>query len=79
MDPAAIEALIEDQIPDAEATVRTRSDHPEDDHYEATVIAPAFEGCSLVEQHELVYGALEGHMTKDIHALELTTRSPDQA
>lgn len=76
MDAARIEALIREHLPDADVTVTTRSDLPEDDHYEALVVSPAFADKSLVEQHQLVYDALGDHMTRDIHALELTTYTP---
>ena len=42
------------------------------DHFEVRVRAAAFGGKSLVEQHQLVYGALGGLMT-EIHALSLHT------
>ncbi|MXR19373.1 BolA/IbaG family iron-sulfur metabolism protein [Halobacterium sp. PCN9] len=71
-----IEALIEDAIPDAEATVtRMRGEH-DDDHLAATVVSPAFEGERLVQQHEMVYDALDEHMTEEIHALDLSTYTP---
>lgn len=79
MDADRIAELIADALPDAAVEVGTRTDHPEDDHYEATVVSPAFAEKSLVEQHQLVYDALEGHMTTDIHALELKTFAPDEA
>ncbi|MGB9965819.1 BolA family protein [Halobacterium hubeiense] len=73
---ADVEAIIEDEIPDAEATVtRMRGEH-DDDHLAATVVSPAFEGKRLVQQHQLVYDALDEHMTTDIHALELSTYTP---
>ncbi|GGL56484.1 BolA family protein [Halocalculus aciditolerans] len=73
-----IEALIEDGIEDAEADVfRTRGPH-DDDHLGATVVSPAFDGLSLVQQHQLVYDALGEHMTTDIHALELSTYTPEE-
>jgi len=76
MHPEQVERLIEDGIEDAEATVsRARGQH-DDDHLAAEVVSPAFEGVPLVQQHEMVYDALEGHMTTDIHALELTTQTP---
>ena len=78
MDPKEIERIIEAAIPDATATVTTRSGMPDDDHYEATVVAPVFADHSLVDQHKLVYDALGAHMTRDIHALDLTTRTPDE-
>jgi stress-induced morphogen len=79
MDLSAIEARIEDGIEDADATVtRARGDH-DDDHLAATVISPAFEGERLVAQHQLVYDALGDLMTDEIHALELSTYTPENA
>lgn len=76
MDLEAVEELIESEIADADATVTDpRNDG---DHLAAVVVAAAFEGKSLVEQHELVYDALGDHMTTDIHALELKTYTPDE-
>ena len=47
------------------------------DHFQATVIAERFRGVSRVEQHKLVYAALDGDMgDHSIHALALTTRAP---
>lgn len=80
MEPDEIERIIESKIPDAEATVtrpRVHDDEQEDAHYAAVVVSPAFEGETLVSQHQRVYDALEGHMTTDIHALELKTYTPE--
>jgi len=46
------------------------------DHFQATVIASAFDGKSRLEQHKLVYAALGELMDGAIHALALTTRAP---
>ncbi|MEF8812583.1 MAG: BolA family protein [Halovenus sp.] len=77
MDTDAIEELIEAEIPDAEATVTTPRGADDDEHFAATVVSPAFEGESLLDQHEMVYDALGDHMTEDIHALELSTETPE--
>jgi stress-induced morphogen len=77
MDTEEIERIIEANIPEATATVTRPRGLDEDDHYAATVVSPAFEGESLLDQHELVYDALGDRMTTDIHALELDTRTPD--
>jgi stress-induced morphogen len=42
------------------------------DHFDVRVRAAAFAGKTLVEQHQLVYGALGGLMPQ-IHALSLRT------
>lgn len=79
METQEIEALIEAEIADADATVtrpRSVDENHEDAHFAADVISPAFEGKSLVEQHQMVYDALGDRMTNEIHALEITTRTP---
>lgn len=78
MDTADVEALIESHIADAEATVTRPRGRDDDDHLAAVVVSPAFEGETLVSQHQHVYDALEGHMTTDIHALELKTYTPSE-
>ncbi len=45
------------------------------DHFDVEVIAEAFAGKPLVEQHRMVYGAL-GELMPRIHALALRTRTP---
>jgi stress-induced morphogen len=81
MDTNEVERRIEAGIPDAEASVtlpRVPDENHEDAHFAAVVVSPAFDGKSLVEQHELVYDALGEAMTGDIHALELKTYTPDE-
>ena len=46
-----------------------------EDHLQALVVTPAFEGKSRVEQHQMVYAALGELMNGPIHALALTTRA----
>lgn len=78
MDPTAVEDLIEEALPDAHARVTTPRPN-DDDHLAAAVVSPAFEGESLVDQHSLVYDAVDEHLTTDIHALKVTTYTPEQA
>ncbi len=77
MTPEEVEARIEAKLEDCEATVEKARGEHDDDHLRATVVSPAFEGRSLVDQHQLVYDALGDAMTTEIHALELTTRTRD--
>jgi len=79
MDTEEIERLIESEIPDATADVFNPRGPEDDDHLAAVVVSPAFEGESLVDQHQMVYDALGERMTTDIHALELKTYTPEQA
>jgi stress-induced morphogen len=77
MDPAEIETLIKASIPDAKVTIEDlRGDG---DHYAAYVISTAFKGKSRVQQHQMVYKALQGRMGTELHALALQTSAPPDA
>lgn len=78
MKPADVEDVIESNLEECEATVTHARDEHDEDHLAATVVSPAFEGQPLVQQHQQVYDALDDHMTTDIHALELSTYTPDE-
>ena len=43
------------------------------DHYLAHVVADAFAGKTRVQQHQMVYQALQGRMGEELHALALQT------
>ena len=47
-------------------------------HFEATIVATAFEGKRMVQQHQLVYAALGDRMKAEIHALGMKTFTPAQ-
>jgi stress-induced morphogen len=79
MDHEDVAALIEEGIPEATATVSRPRGVDDDDHLAAEVVSPAFEGESVLDRHEMVYDALGEHMTTDIHAVELTTKTPEEA
>jgi stress-induced morphogen len=69
-----IERLIREHIPDAEVIIRDLAG--DGDHYAATVISESFRGKSRVQQHQMVYDALKGHMGGVLHALALKTQAP---
>jgi stress-induced morphogen len=71
MEKAEIEALIREALPDAEVEIKDLAG--DGDHYAATVKSAAFKGKTRVQQHQLVYGALQGRMGGVLHALALTT------
>ncbi len=74
MEAAEIERLIRDAFPDARIEI---SDLAGDgDHYSATVVSDAFRGKNRVQQHQMVYAALQGRMGGELHALALTTSVP---
>ena len=74
MDATEIEKLIKEGIADAQVTIEDlRGD---DDHYAAMVVSAEFEGKSRVQQHQMVYRALQGRMGGQLHALALQTAVP---
>jgi stress-induced morphogen len=74
MQAAEIERLIKAALPDAAVEIRDLAGDGE--HYAATVISPVFRGKSRVQQHQIVYQALQGRMGGELHALALTTAAP---
>jgi stress-induced morphogen len=75
MDAAEIEKLIKEGISDAKVTIEDlRGDG---DHYAAMVVSAEFEGKSRVQQHQMVYQALQGRMGGQLHALALQTAVPE--
>ncbi|MGB6969193.1 MAG: BolA/IbaG family iron-sulfur metabolism protein, partial [Methyloceanibacter sp.] len=46
------------------------------DHYSANIVSEAFRGKSRVQQHQMVYEALQGNMGGVLHALALKTAAP---
>ena len=71
MDSADISSLIKAAFPDAEVEIKDLAG--DGDHYSATVRSAAFMGKSRVQQHQMVYGALQGRMGGELHALALQT------
>lgn len=77
MDAATIEIMIKAALPDAKVTITDlRGDG---DHYAAYVESVAFAGKSRVQQHQMVYAALQGKMGGQLHALALQTATPASA
>jgi len=74
MAAAQIEKLIREALPDAEVTIADLAG--DGDHYSANVVSPAFAGLTRVQQHKLVYDALQGRMGGELHALALQTSAP---
>jgi stress-induced morphogen len=70
-----IETLILAGIPDARVEITDLAG--DGDHYAARVVAESFRGLPRVRQHQRVYEALGGRMGGALHALQLTTATPD--
>jgi stress-induced morphogen len=70
-----IEELIRQGIPDARVEITDLAG--DGDHYAARVVAESFRGMPRVRQHQRVYEALGGRMGGALHALQLSTATPD--
>lgn len=74
MEAEQIKKMICAAITDAEVTIRDLAGDGE--HYSAEIISAAFHGKTLLQQHQMVYAALQGHMGNSLHALALKTSAP---
>ncbi|MGP1254652.1 MAG: BolA family protein [Kiloniellales bacterium] len=74
MNVGEIEQLIKTAMPDAKVTIEDLAG--DGDHYAAYVVSEAFRGKSRVQQHQMVYQALQGRMGNELHALALQTTAP---
>ncbi len=71
MEMDEIHRLIKQALPDAVIEITDLAG--DGDHYKARVVSTAFKGKSRVQQHQMVYRALEGNMGGALHALALET------
>lgn len=75
-----VKALIESGIPGARAEVCDLTGTG--DHFAVTVVAEAFRGRSLLEQHRMVQAAVASRMEEEgrpgIHALQMKTIVPEE-
>jgi stress-induced morphogen len=76
VEPNLIEALVREHIPNVEHFSLEDLTGGKD-HYQAVVVSSAFEGKTRVQQHQMVYKALGDLMAGPVHALALSTFTPD--
>ena len=74
MAAADIERLIKERFPDAEIQIEDLAG--DGNHYSASVVSEDFRGKSRVQQHQMIYEALQGNMGGVLHALALKTAAP---
>jgi acid stress-induced BolA-like protein IbaG/YrbA len=72
VDPAQIESWLREGLPCEHVEVQG-----DGRHFEAVIVSAAFRGKSRVQQHQLVYAALGSRMQADIHALSMSTHTPE--
>ena len=73
--PEKVVSSIKKSLPDAQVTVEDMSGGG--DHLNVNVTSSLFTGLSMVQQHQLIYKALEEELASEaIHALALKTSTP---
>jgi stress-induced morphogen len=70
-----IQSMIQAAFPDALVEITDLAG--DNNHFAARVVSSAFAGMPRVKQHQAVYSALGGRMGGVLHALQLTTATPD--
>ena len=75
MSSSEIEAMIRAGIPGAVVEITDLAG--DENHYAARVVSETFRGVPRVRQHQAVYNALGGRMGGVLHALQLTTATPE--
>lgn len=74
MTPEQIATLIRQSLPDARVQVRSEDNV----HFEALVVSAEFAGRRPLQRHQRVYQALGELMGGEIHALQLSTLTPEE-
>lgn len=67
--------LIKQAFPHANFTLEDLKGDGE--HYALTITDSGFAGKSRIDQHKMVYAALQGKMGDELHALAVTTKIPN--
>ncbi len=74
MEPSDIQKLIEEGLENA--TAKVMSD--DNTHFQAVVVADAFEGLRSIARHQLVYQCLGSLVGNEIHALSIRAFTPGE-
>jgi acid stress-induced BolA-like protein IbaG/YrbA len=69
--PEDIKGWIEQGLAGAKVTVAG-----DGHHFEAEIVCQAFDGKTMIQQHQMVYRVLGDRMKEEIHALSMKTLIP---
>ncbi|WP_370930903.1 BolA/IbaG family iron-sulfur metabolism protein [Bartonella sp. DGB1] len=75
MEAHIIEKLIREAIPDSKVIIKDLAGDGE--HYVAEVISETFRGKTRLQQHKMVYNALQNKVGTELHALAVQTKIPE--
>ena len=77
MNPSQIKARIESLAPGTQAEVVDLTGTQ--DHYQATIVSPAFKGRMTMEQHRMILDLFKAEVISgEVHALSMKTFTPEQ-
>lgn len=68
-----LETLLKEAFSDAQIVIEDLAG--DGDHYSVTIKSKAFQEKTRVQQHKMVYDALKGAMSEELHALAIKTES----
>lgn len=74
MDPEKIKAVILQAMPEARVSVES----DDNVHYTARVVCKSFAGQSRLARHRVIHDALGPALGREIHALSLVLKAPDE-
>jgi acid stress-induced BolA-like protein IbaG/YrbA len=76
IDPEELKRRVLGAVPGADIELKDMTGTG--DHFEARIVSESFTGKTMVEQHQVVYGALSDWLkTGELHALSLRTFTPE--
>ena len=74
--PQDVEQLVRNAVPDARVLVEDLTGTS--DHYRVEVVSARFAGLTSLQRHRLVHSGLQGVLGGALHAIQLTTRTPEE-
>lgn len=73
LSPASIELIDDSHLHAGHAGARSGGRH-----YRLTIVSEQFSGRKAMERHRIIHAALGDLMQRDIHALSIVARAPDE-
>ena len=77
MTPEQLATRIKELHPETQVQVKDLTGTQ--DHYQVTVVSPAFQGKLMVQQHQMIMKLLKAEIdSEEVHALSMKTFTPEQ-
>jgi stress-induced morphogen len=85
--PERIEAMLRNAFSPSELLVKDQSHlhaghagaQDGKGHFDVRIVSEAFDGCSPIRRHRMIYDALADMMQTDIHALRIDAKTPGES